>query len=280
MGPLLLALSSAIAYGASDFLGGLASRRVAVLRVLVVSYPVSAVLATVAAFVVGGSSDGLSLFWGALSGLAMAAAAWTFYLALAVGPISVISPITALLSAAVPLGVGLALGERPDVSSMIGVGVALVAVVLVSLAPHADTKATHPFTRFVALLTVGAGVSFALSYVFTSQIDEGTGLWPLVAARWTATVAVLAVAASRASAAPPSGRALRQAAAIGVLDAIAHLSMLLALQQGLLSIGSVVISLFPAVTVILAVVVLAEKLTRTQVVGMALGALAIGLIGA
>lgn len=280
MGPLIMALSSAVAYGASDFLGGLASRRVAVLRVLMVSYPVSSLLVTVAAFVAGGSADVASLVWGALSGIALAVAAWTFYLALAVGPISVISPITALLSAAVPMGVGLALGERPDATSMLGVGLALVAVVLVSLAPHADTKATHPFTRFVALLTVGAGLSFAFSYVFTGQIAEGTGLWPIVVARWTATVAVFAVAASRSSMSPPRGGALAQAAAIGVLDAIAHLTMLLALQQGLLSIGSVVISLFPAVTVILAVSVLREKLTRTQIGGLALGAIAIGLIGA
>ncbi|WP_052466340.1 DMT family transporter [Mobilicoccus massiliensis] len=280
MGPLVLALSSAVAYGVSDFFGGLASRRAAALRVLVVSYPISAVLMTLVALGVGGTSPLEPLLWGAAAGIAMAVAAWTFFLALAVGPVSIISPITALLGSAIPLVVGLALGEKPHVTSLSGVGLALVAVVLVSLSPHADTAATRPFTRTVAAWTFTAGLAFALSYVFTSRIPESAGLMPLVSARWTATLFILAIAASRNDLhLPPRGRALSFAVTVGVLDAVAHFTMLLALQQSLLSIGSVVISLFPAVTVLLAVLLLGERLTRVQTLGMGLAGAAIVLIG-
>lgn len=279
MGGLILALTSALAYGTSDFMGGLASRRTDVLRVLVVSYPVSAVLMLLAAIPAGGSPTLVDLLWGAAAGLVMAFAAWSFYLALAVGPISIVSPITALLSAAVPLTIGLALGERIEPVAMGGVVAALLAVVLVSLSPHADTHASHPFTRYVAILTFASGIAWAGSYVFTGQIDEAAGIWPLLAARAAASVAVLAVAASRSHLAPPRGRALVQSVVIGVLDAIAHLTMMLALQSGLLSLSSVVISLFPAITVLLAVTVLREKLSMIQLAGLALGAVGVVLIG-
>lgn len=279
MGALLVALASATAYGTSDFLGGLASRRVDVLRVLVLSYPVSAVLMTIAALPVGGAPSPADLAWGAAAGLVMATAAWSFYLALATGPISIVSPITGLLSAAVPVMVGLALGEHIDTPTLLGIGVALVAVVLVSLVPHADTHATHPFTRTVAMLTILSGLAWAFSYVFTDRISESAGLWALVAARWSATLGVWGVAAARRSLRPPTGAAAGQAAAIGTLDAVAHLTMMLALHGGQLSVGSVVISMFPAVTIVCAVTVLGERLSRVQAAGLALGALGVVLIG-
>ncbi|MDO5629527.1 MAG: DMT family transporter [Mobilicoccus sp.] len=278
MGPVVLALISALAYGVSDFFGGLGARRVPVLRILVAAYPISAVIMTVVALIVGGSSSSAGLAWGMFGGIALAAAAWTFYAALGSGPISIVSPLTALVSAAIPLVVGLGLGERPDLSSLIGVLIALVAVVLVSMSPHADTKATHPFTVHVAMLTLAAGALFALSVIFTAQIPADSGLWPLVAARWAATASIVAVALPLRSLTPPRGAALGYAGGVGVLDCVAHIAMMIALQQGLLSIGSVVIALFPAVTVVLAVVLLRERLTLVQVVGLALGVAAIVLI--
>ena len=280
MSSLVLALCSALAYGTGDFLGGLAARRVAVLRALVVSYPVSAVLMSIAAPTVGGHASLTALAWGAAAGVILAAAAWTFFLALATGPISIVSPLTALLGAAVPLGVGLALGETPGTLALVGVALALAATVLVSLTPHEETAAERPFTRRVALLTLGAGVSFAASFVFTGQIPAGSGLWPLVVARWAATAAVLLVAFSRGELRPPPrGPALTYALVVGVLDTTAHLTMMLALQRTWLSVGSVVISLFPAVTVVLAVVLLGERLTRPQLLGMALAVVGLVLIG-
>ncbi|MBB0991466.1 EamA family transporter, partial [Dietzia sp. SLG510A3-30A2] len=113
MMPVALASTSAVAYGISDYLGGVASRRARVLRVVSVSYPLSIALVGVAALVAGGSPTGVGLGWGLASGLASGVAVWSFYLGLSRGPMSVISPITAVLAAAVPLAFGLAAGERP-----------------------------------------------------------------------------------------------------------------------------------------------------------------------
>lgn len=188
--------------------------------------------------------------------------------------------VTVLIGSTVPLAVGLALGEAPGPLALAGVVLALVATVLVGLTPHEETAAERPFTRRVALLTLGAGVSFALSFVFTGQIPAGSGLWPLFVARWAATGAVFLVAFSRGDLRPPPpGPAFGYALAVGVLDTTAHLTMMLALQRTWLSIGSVVISLFPAVTVVLAVVLRGERLTRAQLVGMALAAVGLMLIG-
>lgn len=278
---LLLALASAGAFGVSDFFGGLASRRVAAIRVLLVSYPLSAVLMTILAAAVPATAPvtALSLAWGAASGVAMGLAAWTFFRALGTGPISIVSPITALLGALLPMLAGIALGERPESLTLVGIVSALLAVVLVSLTPHESSASTRPFTPAVAALTFTAGTAFAASFVLTAQIETGTGLWPLVAARWTATVLMGLVALGLRQRPAGRGPALRLAVGVGVLDVVANIAMLFALQQGLLSVASVLISLFPAVTVVLAVVVLRERLTGGQIAGLVLGTTAIVLIG-
>ncbi|HEY6646658.1 MAG TPA: EamA family transporter, partial [Mycobacterium sp.] len=116
----------------SDFVGGLASRRVAALRVVLVSYPIALVLLTVLAAIVGGEVNQGAVFWGALCGVSQAFGIWWFYAALGSGPISVVSPLTAILVAGIPVGVGLALGERPGAIAGVGVVLALIAVVLAS----------------------------------------------------------------------------------------------------------------------------------------------------
>jgi drug/metabolite transporter (DMT)-like permease len=274
---LLLALTSAVAYGVSDFLGGVASRGVAALRVILVSYPVSAVVIAAIAPFAGGSPSGASLLWGAASGAVMAVAMWWFYLALAEGPMSIVSPLTAVLVAGVPVTVGLALGERPSIVSGAGVLLAIVAIVLVSR-ESAPARDGRRFTRRVALLTLGAGTCFALSFVFTDRIDGTSGLWPLVAARVTASVLVLAGAALVRPAGVLRGRMLLLVIGIGLLDVVANVTMLSAFRGGMLSIVSVLIALYPAVTVALAVVVIRERIGIGQAAGFVLAAGAVTLI--
>ena len=129
---VVFALASALGYGISDFVGGIASRRVAALRVVLVSYPVALALLLVLALIVGGDISHGAMIWGGLCGFSQAFGIWWFYAALGSGPISVVSPLTAILVAAIPVGVGLALGERPGAIAGVGVVLALVAVVLVS----------------------------------------------------------------------------------------------------------------------------------------------------
>jgi drug/metabolite transporter (DMT)-like permease len=266
----------------SDFVGGLASRKVAALRVVLVSYPVAMVLLTALAFVVGGHVSTPAIFWGALCGISQAFGVWWFYAALGSGPMALVSPLTAILVAGVPVCAGVALGERPSFLAYLGIALALVAVVLVSREVRDESpdspQAAHRFTTKVAWLTLGAGLAFGLNFVLIDQAPVDARLWPLVFARISASVLVLVIAAVSGNVAVPSGVPLRLALAAGVLDTIANVAMLLALQASMLSLAGVLISLYPAGTVGLALLVLKERVTRWQAAGMALALVSVALI--
>lgn len=282
--PLALALVAAASYGVSDFVGGVVSRRVAALRLILVSYPASLLLFAVLAPLVGGRLSAPALLLGGLSGVCTGLAVWWFYIAMAQGPMSVVSPVTAVLVAGLPVLAGVALGERLTALAAVGVAVALVAVVLVSkeeTGPAAQPHSQARFTRRVAWLTVGSGVAFAVSFILMHQIPAGTGLWPLVAARVGSTlVVVAAVLAARrpATGLRPDAPTARWGLLLAVLDVVATSALLYAFQGGLLSLVSVLASLYPAVTVLLAVVVLRERVSRLQQVGMALALGAVAMI--
>lgn len=277
---MALALLSGLSYGVSDFIGGIASRRVAALRVVLVSYPVAMVILAAVAAVVGGHISAGAIVWGALCGVAQAFGVWWFYAALAAGPISVVSPLTAVLVAAIPVVAGVALGERPGLAAVVGVLVALVAVVLVSRDATDEDVSPHRFTHKVAWLTVGSGIAFGLNFVVIRQAPADAALWPLVFARMSATVLVIAVAAASGNLRVPPGRPLQLGVAAGLLDTFANVCMILALRASLLSLAGVLISLYPAATVVLAMVLLGERVTRTQRVGMVLAGASVAMIAA
>ena len=273
---------SAFGYGISDFVGGMASRRVSALRVVLVSYPVAMVLLTVIALFVGGHVSAPAVLWGSLCGIGQAFGIWWFYAALGAGPISVVSPLTALLVSGVPVGVGLALGERPAGIALVGIVLAFVAVVLVSRqARHEDNapfSKPHRFTAKIAWLTLGSGLAFGMNFVLIAQAPVDAGIWPLVFARLAASSLVVIIALFSGHLSVPTGVPLRLALFAGVVDTIANVAMLLAVQSSLLSLAAVVMSLYPAATVALAMVVLKERLTRWQAVGLVLALLAVGMI--
>lgn len=258
----------------------MASRRVAALRVVIVSYPVAMVLLAGLAFAVGGDISHAAIIWGALCGVSQAFGVWWFYAALGAGPISVVSPLTAILVAGVPVAVGVGLGERPSLVAVVGIVVALLAVALVSRDAGDSESTTHRFTTTVAWLTVGSGLAFGLNFVLIDQAPTEAGLWPLVFARVSATVLVLVIAAVSGHLVLPTGVPMKLALLAGVLDTIANVAMLLALQASLLSLAGVLISLYPAGTVLLAIVVLKERVTRWQVLGMVLALAAVAMIAA
>jgi drug/metabolite transporter (DMT)-like permease len=253
---------------------------VAALRVVLVSYPIAMVLLALLATAVGGHVSDAAIFWGTLCGISQAFGVWWFYAALGAGPISVVSPLTAVLVAGIPVGVGLALGERPGLVAGVGVALALVAVVLVSREATDEDIKPHTFTAKVGWLTVGSGIAFGLNFVLIDQAPVDARLWPLVFSRAAATVLVVVIALITRSLHPPTGTPLKLAVVAAVLDTAANVATLLALQASLLSLAGVLMSLYPAATVLLAIVVLRERVTGWQAVGMVLALAAVAMIAA
>jgi drug/metabolite transporter (DMT)-like permease len=275
-----LALVSAAGFGFSDFVGGLASRRVSPLQVLLVSTPLALVGLTAVAVATGGPIRPGAVGWGVACGVALGLASWWFYAALRSGPISVVSPLSAVVTAAVPVAAGLLRGERPGLVPGAGIVLALIAVVLVSREVTDEDIRPHRFTPKVAWLTVGAGVGFGLNFVVIEKAPVESVLWPLMFARLAALVVVIIIAAATRDLRLPSGTPMKLSLTAGLMDTGANVAMLVALRHSPLSLGGMLISLFPAVTVVLAIVVLRERVHRGQVIGMVAAVVSVAMITA
>lgn len=274
---VVLALASAVVYGASDFLGGLASRRTSVFGVVALSQVVG--LAALLALLpwLGGPVDGADLAWGAASGLAGAAGLVIFFRTLARGVMSVIAPVTAVTAAAVPVLVGLASGEEIGTWTAAGIALALVAVVLVSAeAGLSALRAARPSALAPALL---AGSMFGLFFVLLDRTSADAGLTPLVTARLASVTLVVLIALAVRQSLRVTRPALPLVAVSGVGDMTANALFLLATQAGgQLAITGVLASLYPVSTVVLAQIVLRERLVGAQMAGLLSAAAAVVLI--
>jgi drug/metabolite transporter (DMT)-like permease len=273
---VLLGLIAAILYGVGDFAGGIASRRHTAVTVLLLSYPVGAVLMTAMLPFFGGHLDGKALAYGILGGAAGLVGVVVLYWLMTVAPINVVSPVSAVLSAIVPVIVGVALGERPQVAAWFGIVLGLGAVVLVS-----RTSEDHPHGRIAPRLLAFAGLAglgFGLYFVFLARAGDDSGLWPLVVSRLASAALIVPLAKARGAVAFIRGRMLAVVVLAGACDALANMSFLLAARHGLLSLASVLTSLYPATTVLLAVWLLHEHTSRVQRAGLALAGAAIVLI--
>ncbi|CQR59757.1 EamA family transporter [Streptomyces leeuwenhoekii] len=272
---LLLALGSSLAYGCADFLGGLGARKAHVLRTVMVAAPASLAVELLLWPVLGASFSAAALGWGAASGVASAAAFALLYKTLAIGPMNVLSPVTALVSAALPVCVGLLQGEHLGMAGLLGLPLALVAVVLVSAGHGAG--AARP-SRTALLLALGAGAAIALQLVFLHQAPAGSGVAPLIIGRAVSSAVTLSAAGILHRRLGPEKPAYALSAAAGVLDSLANLLFLLAARSGDLTVVAVITALYPAGTVLLARCVLAERIHRGQVAGLGTAAIAVGLL--
>lgn len=230
------------------------------------------------AVAVGGVLSPGAVLWGSLCGVSQGLGVWWFYAALGAGPISVVSPLTAVLAAGVPLAVGLGLGERPGVVAIIGAALAMASVFLIGREASDEDERPHRFTRTVALLTTGAGLAFGLNFVFIDRAPDDAGLWPVFFVMLSASAVLIVAAAVSGNLHLPQGFPLRLALGAAVVDVVANVAMLLGLRAGMLSMTSVLMSLYPAVTVVLAIIVLRERVSRWQALGMAAAATAVTLI--
>lgn len=282
----VLALASAVVYGAADFLGGFATRRSPTLAVAATSQVAGLVLLLTVLPLLPGEPIPADIRWGAMAGFMGGGGLALFYRALARGTMSVVAPVTATTSAAVPFLAGIILGERPSALALVGIGVALVAIGLISGAaapfpvprPASWWQRWRPRSLHGLAGAVGAGLAFGLFFVLIERVDPASGLWPLIGARGGSLLLfVLAAALTRRSLRPRTAD-LRVIGAAGSLDMAANVLFLLAVQRGLLSIVAVLTALYPATTVVLAHLVLHERLARPQQVGLGLAACAVALI--
>jgi drug/metabolite transporter (DMT)-like permease len=272
---LLLALGSSLAYGCADFLGGLGARRAHVLRTVMIAAPASLAVELVLWPVLGASFDAATIGWGAASGVASAAAFALLYRTLAIGPMNVLSPVTALVSAALPVGVGLLEGEHIGVAGLVGLPLALVAVVLVSAGPGVGSA--RP-ARTALILAFGAGAAIGGQLIFLHQAPHGSGVAPLILGRAVSSGIVLAAAGMWHGRLGSERPAYVMSAAAGALDSVANLLFLLAARSGDLAVVAVITALYPAGTVLLARVVLAERIHRGQLIGLGAAAVAVSLL--
>jgi drug/metabolite transporter (DMT)-like permease len=273
---VLLALASAVVYGAADFCGGLATRRATAFAVVALSQ-LAGLLALLALLPwLGGEPTGADLAWGAASGVAGASGLVLFYGALAEGVMSVVAPVTAVSAAALPVLGGLVLGERIGPLAMAGIALALVAVVLVAAEDGLGSLRTaRPASLPPAL---AAGVAFGLFFVLLDRTARAAELSPLVAARVVSVLAVVVLARLAARSLSVPRAALPIVLLAGVGDMTANALFLLATQQGQLAITGVLASLYPVSTVVLAQLVLGERLRATQAAGLVTAGAAVVLI--
>jgi drug/metabolite transporter (DMT)-like permease len=269
----VLALISATAWGVADFIGGYATRKASATTVLLVGYPAGAVILSAFLVLLPGEFSRLALLWGIAAGIIGILAIVLLYVALSRGPMGVVSPITAVMSGAVPVAVGLLRGERLSLYATLGILMAVTAVTLVSR-QRGGTGAARPSTIGLALAS-GGFIGLYLSALGTAPAESG--IWAATIGRWTASlvigIAVLAAKRNR----PGKDFPWLLAIACGFLDAVANGLFQLASQRGLLSIVAVLGSLYPATTALLARVLLNERLGRAQLAGvvLALGAAAL-----
>jgi drug/metabolite transporter (DMT)-like permease len=263
---VLLALASSAVWGTADFSGGLLSRRVPTVPVTVISQ-----LAGFAALLVvvagrGGDLGGRSFAIGIAAGVGGGTGLAAFYKALSLGTMSIVSPVVAC-GAVVPFGVSIATGERPSGLAVAGAGLAIAGAVLASAEErHAD----EPNRARAVLLAVLAAIALGLfTYFLGLGSREGSALSTLTGARVGSLSFLLVLAAARRESLRIGRRWFWPVAAVGLLDVTANVLFALASRHGLLALVSVLGSLYPVMTILLAYVFLHERLTRPQLAGVA-----------
>ncbi|MFF3346761.1 EamA family transporter [Streptomyces sp. NPDC002779] len=271
----LFALATSLLWGLADFGGGLLARRIPALTVVVVSQSVAVVVLGVMVLATGGWTEIVPQLWFAVAaGVVGPVAMFAFYKALALGPMGVVSPLCSL-SVAVPVGVGLALGERPGMFQLGGIVAAVTGVVLAS-GPQVKGA---PVQRRAIVLTLVAALGFGAVMALISEASTSlTGLFLALFVQRVTNVVVggtaLYVSVRRGSPALPEGgfpwRALPALGFVGLADVAANGTYSIAAQNGPVTVAAVLASLFPVVTALAARITLNERLRGIQAAGAGL----------
>jgi len=286
---VILGITSALVLGSADFLGGIASKRIAAMRTTAVAALTGLVVLLIASPFVGGVWSPSAVLLGALSGVCGAVAISLLYACLSIGPMSILSPLTAVVSAVVPLTVALFRGDRLTLVAYLALGVALIAVVLVGFVP--ERGAVRPSLRGVTM-AVGSGILLGIFLILIDLTPVNSGLLPLVVNRVVnstimfSVIGILALRAARRARTDPKAPRDRRgwrpglliAIACGTIETLANAGLLLGLRIGELSVLSVLTALYPAGTIILAAVILKERIAPVQYAGLGLAIAAVVLL--
>ena len=281
----LLALASALLYGAADFTGGLATRRAATIPVVISSqFSGMVLLALLLPILPGSSPSRTDLLWGVAAGLTGGGGVALLYRALAIGRMAVVAPTTAVCAVVIPVVAAMLLGERPGGLAVLGIAVGIGSIVLVSQQAEATSGTAQsgasglPPGVGIALVS---GVLIGFFFLSLAQTAPSAGMWPILAARITSVTLFAAAALVRGIPLAPARPALWLALAGGMVDMLANAAYLLAARGGQLSLVVTLSSLYPASTVLLARVLLGERLNARQLggVGCALAAIVLIVIG-
>jgi drug/metabolite transporter (DMT)-like permease len=268
----------ALAYGSGDFLGGISTKRLPTVTVLLVSQSFGLAAAVVLVVALRDAPPPAHIFLlSASSGVVLVIALGLLFRGLALGRMSIVAPLSAIGGGVLPVMWGLLRGERPSAFALAGVGVALVAAAVVGGgAEHDPAAAISP--RLEMALGAGAGVGFGVVFILLAESSSGSGMWPVFIARCV-SVPLLAVVALVLGRSPRVARAdIAPVAGAGLCDVGANALVVLAVRRGLLSLVAPVASLYPASTVVLARFVLHERIGRQRAAGLALGLVGLALI--
>jgi drug/metabolite transporter (DMT)-like permease len=282
---ILLGLAAAVLYGSGDFLGGMATRRAHVLAVLTVANTAAVIVTLAVAAMAPGVANLAGLAWGISAGLAGGLGLIIFYIGLATGPMSVVAPVSGLVSTILPVGVALTEGERPGLGVYAGALLCLVAVVLASSAGHTSPApgTGRPGPGRAIGYGVASGALFGLFFLLIRNAGQSGMFWPVAAGRiGELAVVLIAVAVLRPGLLSRGANALLllAAAGAGVIDVVANICYVAATRTGMFGLAVVLASLYPGITVLLARVVLGERLRWVQRAGLALAAIGILLVAA
>jgi drug/metabolite transporter (DMT)-like permease len=272
---VLLALFGAVSYGVSDFVGGIAGKRASPWAVATAGSLGGLTTATVLSLVHRGDPAAADLAWGAAAGVGNGTGTAFLYRGLSSGRMGVVAPVSGVLAAVVPVIVAVTSGERPDALVWLGIVSAVPAIWLVARAPQTAAAADKGDSGIRD--GVVAGLGFGALFACLGQIPDTAGFWPLMVNQLVALV-VISVSATLLSVAwVPRGPAWGGTLA-GLLGGTATASFVLATQHGLLSVSAVLASLYPAFTILLAALVLHERVHRIQALGLALCGAAVVLV--
>ncbi len=276
---VIFSVLAAITYGLSDFLAGTSSRKYSVLGLVTSAYPISIVIVVFTLPFISGTFSFSAFVYGTISGLTLAIAILTFYSALSLGPISMVSVSTSLLSSGIPVAYGLLQGEKISLFGKVGLVFALCAGLLFG-AQHSGSE-NHDQRKIdlkVVFLILCAGTAFAGSFIVTHQIPPDSGMLPIFFARATGFIIFFIFNKERLIILADRPRKIWSIYLVGVLDAIANIAMYLALQHTALSITTVIISAYPVFTIIPAFIFLKERVGKLQVLGIFMAISAIFLL--